>query len=157
MLKKILITIAIIVGIIIAIPIIGGLISGFSSSFNPKGAIDQAKKQAEETRSIVVPNGYEVIQYKSQTVVDGKVGYITKINKGNNEIMLVQKPDQTQKCSAKEKVFGQINTCYEEFKKSDAPTLRRISWQANNQLITITTTDDSITDSELQGLIESVK
>jgi uncharacterized alpha/beta hydrolase family protein len=68
MLKKVLIGIVIIILVVIAIPVI----SGFMSTANPGGAIQKAQLKTEESEKLVIPSGYNLTTYKSQSVVGGE-------------------------------------------------------------------------------------
>jgi hypothetical protein len=79
------------------------------------------------------------------------------MTKGDSEITIVQKPNQTAVCKAVDKTVGSIQTCYEEFPKAGMPTLKRITWNNNNMLNTITIADDTVTNSDVEALIASVE
>lgn len=131
---------------------------------SPQEMIQRANEKTEESSKLIAPEGYELKKYKSQAVFDDNVFYTTTFTKGTSELTIVQKPNQKLSCDTTQKTYqtsqktlNGVQVCYEQLSQTGKPIFRRLSWEKNNSLNSVTVADDSVTDNELGLLVASVE
>jgi len=149
-LKPVLIILVVLLILVFAIPFIGG----FVSSLNTKEAVENGKKNAKYS-NLFVPEGYR-IERLAEWDQESDI-FLTKMTKGDRELVLLQAPENNEACRGKTIMSGDVPLC--TFAKGDVPELVNYevySWHSSDAFFQVHENDERISIQEIQQIIASL-